>query len=50
MAQEKNSPTKDKDVEENKTIAALSYVWILCLVPLLGKKIPSLPNFTPNKD
>ena len=45
MAQEKNSPTKDKDVEENKTIAALSYVWILCLVPLLGKKDSKFAQF-----
>lgn len=27
-----------QDVEENKHIAALSYVWILCLVPLLTKQ------------
>lgn len=28
----------DTDVETNKLIAALSYLWILCLVPLLLKK------------
>ncbi len=28
----------DKDVEENKLIAAISYVSVLCLVGLLGKK------------
>lgn len=28
----------DPDTENNKTIACLSYVWILFLVPLLGKK------------
>lgn len=27
-----------KDVEENKLIAALAYLWILCFVPLLLKK------------
>lgn len=27
-----------KDVEENKVIAALSYLWILCLVPLFLKR------------
>jgi uncharacterized membrane protein len=27
-----------KDVQENKIIAALSYIGILCLVPLLAKK------------
>lgn len=27
-----------KDIEENKLMAALAYLWILCLVPLLLKK------------
>ncbi len=27
-----------EDVEKNKVIAALGYVWILFLIPLLGKK------------
>jgi len=32
-------PTFDKkDVEENKLIAALSYFWVLFLIPLLAKK------------
>ncbi len=32
-------PTFDsKDVEENKLIAAIGYVGILCLIPLLAKK------------
>jgi len=32
-------PTFDKkDVDDNKLIAALSYVGILCLIPLLAKK------------
>ncbi|MDP2708963.1 MAG: hypothetical protein Q8O93_02850 [bacterium] len=30
--------TLDPDIEQHKTIAALSYVWILFLIPLLGKK------------
>ena len=34
-ADEKFDP---KDVEENKTIACLSYIGILCLIPLLAKK------------
>ena len=29
--------TADKDVENNKVIAAVGYVWILCLVPLFLK-------------
>lgn len=28
----------DPDIERNKTAAALSYVWILFLIPLLGQK------------
>lgn len=35
----------DKDVEDNKTIAALSYAWILCLVPLLGKRDSKFAQF-----
>jgi uncharacterized membrane protein len=27
-----------KDIEENKVVAALSYIWILFLVPLLAKR------------
>jgi len=33
-----NQPTDSKDVEDNKVIAAIGYLWILCLVPLLAKK------------
>ena len=35
----------DKDIEQNKTIAALSYAWILCLVPLLGKRNSKFAQF-----
>jgi uncharacterized membrane protein len=45
MAEEKTTSTPDKDVEENKGIAALSYVWILFLVPLLGKKDSKFAQF-----
>lgn len=31
-----NSP--DRDVEDNKVLAAIGYVWILCLVPLFLKR------------
>lgn len=31
-------PDKDKDIEENKLIAAIGYVSLLCLIPLLAKK------------
>src|SRR3989339_630004 len=36
---------KEQDVEENKTVAALSYAWILCLVPLLGKRNSKFAQF-----
>lgn len=42
MSENKNEKSKmvfeAKDIADNKVIAALSYVWILCLVPLLLKK------------
>ena len=39
MADEKTTKTSlDSDIEKNKTVAALSYIWILFLIPLLGKK------------
>ncbi|MFH1522600.1 MAG: hypothetical protein ABIE43_02145 [Patescibacteria group bacterium] len=37
--------TKDSDVEANKNIAVMSYLWILCLVPLLGKKDSEFAQF-----
>lgn len=33
------------DVESDKIVAALSYVWILFLVPLLGKKDSEFAQF-----
>lgn len=30
--------SESKDVEENKVFAVIAYIWILFLVPLLGKK------------
>jgi uncharacterized membrane protein len=29
---------EQKDIEENKVWAAFSYAWVLCLIPLLGKR------------
>ena len=34
-----------KDIEENKFVAALSYVWILCLVPLFFKRQSKFAQF-----
>lgn len=38
-------PIPDADVEENKIVAALSYAWILCLVPLLAKRDSKFAQF-----
>lgn len=35
----------NKDVEENKMIAALGYVWVLALVPFLAKKDSPFAQF-----
>lgn len=43
--EEKKTVSNDPDIEKNKTIAALSYVWILCLVPLLGKRDSKYAQF-----
>jgi len=40
-----NKTSRDLDVELNKTVAALSYIWILCLVPLLAKKDSEYAQF-----
>ena len=41
-----NEKSFDKDdIEKNKNIAVLSYVWILCLVPLLGKRDSEFAQF-----
>ncbi len=34
-----------KDIEDNKIIAALGYVWILCLVPLFLKRNSKFAQF-----
>lgn len=42
---EKQNKIQDKDIEENKLVAALGYVWILCLVPLFTKKDSKFAQF-----
>ncbi|MBU1130793.1 hypothetical protein KJ840_01535 [Patescibacteria group bacterium] len=39
-----NAP-KDKDIEENKMLAAIGYVWILCLIPLFLKRDSKFAQF-----
>lgn len=44
--EEKKPPQVDpKDIEENKVIAAISYIWILFLVPLFLKKESKFAQF-----
>jgi uncharacterized membrane protein len=40
-----NTATTDPDVEANKTLAAISYLWILCLIPLLTKQDSKFAQF-----
>lgn len=42
---DKKTSNKGADVEANKTAAALSYLWILFLVPLLGKRDSEFAQF-----
>ncbi|PIU01829.1 hypothetical protein COT68_01125 [bacterium (Candidatus Torokbacteria) CG09_land_8_20_14_0_10_42_11] len=39
------APAGDKDVEENKVLAAISYLWIISLVILLVKKESAFAKF-----
>lgn len=34
-----------QDLEENGTMAALSYIWVLCLVPLIFRRKSKLAKF-----
>ena len=35
----------NKDIEENKAIAAIGYIWILCFIPLLLKRDSKFAQF-----
>jgi len=35
----------DQDTEENKVLAAIGYVWILCLIPLFLKRNSKFAQF-----
>ena len=35
----------DKDIEENKIIAAIAYIGFLCLIPLIAKKDSKFAQF-----
>jgi uncharacterized membrane protein len=45
MPKETNNKKLDQDVEANKTLAALSYIWILFLIPLLTKRDSKFAQF-----
>ena len=45
MADENAPKINDPDIEANKTVAALSYISILFLVPLLAKKDSKFSQF-----
>jgi len=41
----KKTNEKDPSAEQDKNLVAFSYAWILCLVPLLGKKKSKFAQF-----
>ena len=45
MPEVKTKKSNSKDIEENKVVAALSYFWILCLIPLLTKRDSKFVQF-----
>ncbi|MCR4279999.1 MAG: hypothetical protein NUV82_01070 [Candidatus Komeilibacteria bacterium] len=48
MSQEFNIPAEkspDKDVQDNALLAAIGYIWILCLIPLLLKRDSKFAQF-----
>ncbi|MFA6392025.1 MAG: DUF4870 domain-containing protein [Patescibacteria group bacterium] len=45
MEEKKENQVDSKDIEENKLIAAIGYIWILCLIPLLLKKDSKFAQF-----
>lgn len=40
-----NADHKQRDIESNKVMASLSYIWALCLVPLLFKRHSEFAQF-----
>ncbi len=45
MQEQHLSEVDKKDMEENKVVAAIGYLFILCLLPLLGKKDSKFAQF-----
>jgi fumarate reductase subunit D len=40
-----NTDHKQKDIDSNKVMASLSYVWVLCLVPLVFARRSEFAQF-----
>jgi uncharacterized membrane protein len=38
-------PGDKKDIDENKAIAAIGYLWVLCFIPLFAKKDSPFAQF-----
>ena len=38
-------PITDKDIRDNRLVAAVSYIFLLCLLPLFGKKQSKFAQF-----
>jgi len=41
----KKTAANSKDIEENKMVAVIGYIWILCLVPLFLKRQSPFAQF-----
>lgn len=37
--------TLDEDARKNRALGAISYIWIFCVIPLLGKKSSPFAQF-----
>jgi len=45
MSNETSNQERDLDIEDNRVIAAIGYIWILCLVPLFLKRRSKFAQF-----
>lgn len=45
MENETNTQPKPRDIDENKLVAAIGYLGVLCLIPLLAKKDSAFCQF-----
>lgn len=45
MTNQTNKTSRDTDASNNKNAAMLSYIWILCLIPLVSNKKSEFAQF-----